>query len=145
VLGVDPVWGMLIAVAGASVPDLDQNWAPRDYVPRPGSKCRLLEHRSFTHAPVTAVALGWLVGAGTAWWVGAVFCVGWLSHLAADSISYMGVPWLWPLTARRIRLLPYGFRVRSGNRLFELPVSVAVLVLGFYLSGVSQGWLAALH
>jgi hypothetical protein len=45
-------------------------------------------------------------------------------------ISPFGEPFLWPLTARRFRLLPHGLRVPSGTRLIELPLALAPLWAG---------------
>lgn len=136
VLGVSPLYGATLSVVGAGIPDIDLRWAPRHYVPRPGSCCKLNEHRGPTHSPALAVMAGIALGAGTAWWIGALFAIGWTSHLLGDSLSYMGIPWLWPLNARRIRLLPYGFRVRSGTTVVELPIAFGVLALGLYLGGL---------
>ena len=35
----------------------------------------------------------------------------WLSHVLADGLTKLGVPFWWPLSSRRIHVLPYpGFR-----------------------------------
>jgi membrane-bound metal-dependent hydrolase YbcI (DUF457 family) len=136
VLGINPLYGATLSVVGAGIPDIDLRWAPRHYTPRPGSCCKLNEHRGPTHAPVVAILAGMALGAVTAPWIGLMLAVGWFSHCFADSASYMGIPWLWPLSARRIRLLPYGFRVRSGTTVVELPIAFGVLALGLYLGGL---------
>lgn len=135
ILGVNPLYGIGLAVVGAGIPDIDLHWANRSYVPRPGSPCRLFEHRGPTHSLTLALMAGAALGAGTAWWIGILLAVGWLSHLAADSLSYMGVPWFWPVWNTRLRLLPYGLRIRSGTRWLELPIALGVLALSLYTTG----------
>ena len=130
VAGLDVGWSMLIAAVGASVPDVDLKWADRWHRPAPGSCCRLLDHRGPTHSVTLALMAGIAVGAGVGWWIGLLFAAGWLSHLAADAWSPMGEPFLWPLSARRFRLMPRGLRVRSGTWWIELPVALLVLGVG---------------
>lgn len=132
VAGLEPGWSMLVGVVGASIPDMDLKWSDRWNRPRPGSPCKLLDHRGPTHSLSLAVMVGFAVGFGVAPWLGLMLTVGWLSHLAADAISPFGEPFLWPLTARRFRLLPRGLRVPSGTRLIELPLAVVVLVAGLW-------------
>lgn len=134
VIGADPLLGALVSVAGASLPDFDRHWAPRNYVPRPGSKCRFNEHRGPLHGLITGVVLGYAISLFFPWWVGVLLCLGHWSHCAADGISYAGIPYLWPLTAKRFRLLPYGFRVRSGTTIIELPLALSALAIGLYVA-----------
>lgn len=132
VVGVEVVYGVMAGVAGASVPDLDLTWANRWERPRLGSCCHVWEHRGPTHSVTLAVLAGLAVGLSVAPWLGGLVAAGWLSHLLADAISPMGEPFLWPMSARRYRLMPRRFRVPSGTRLLELPIAVVVLLLGFY-------------
>ena len=85
-------------------------------------------HRVGTH---TAVA--WLVISAIAWAVGRVanlpyiaiaFSVGYLSHLLADALTVEGVPLFWPLTKRRVCLLPSFIAIRTGS-FFEYAFMVA--------------------
>jgi len=68
---------------------------------------RAFGHRGATHSLVIAAGAGLLVAMlctrfGVTWWYGALFGLGWLSHLAADATSRKGLPaLLWPLTGRR--------------------------------------------
>lgn len=142
VLGADPLLSLGLAVFGASIPDLDLHWAPRHYTPRPGSCCKLNEHRGPSHSLSLAIMAGFALGAGTAWWIGLMFTVGWLSHILVDGVSYLGVPYFWPIYSKRIRLLPYGLRVRSGNRLVELPLALIIFALCLQSSGLFHGQLA---
>jgi membrane-bound metal-dependent hydrolase YbcI (DUF457 family) len=68
---------------------------------------RAFGHRGATHSLLFAAAAGLLVAAlcarlGASPWYGALFGLGWLSHLAADLTGRRGVPGLlWPLTGWR--------------------------------------------
>jgi membrane-bound metal-dependent hydrolase YbcI (DUF457 family) len=68
---------------------------------------RAFGHRGATHSLVFAIGAGLGVAAlcvrfGSTWWFGALFGLGWLSHLAADATSRKGLPsLLWPLTGGR--------------------------------------------
>lgn len=87
---------------------------------------------------------GVAIGFGITPWIGIMFTVGWLSHLAADAVSPLGLPFLWPLSARRYRLLPYALRIhfRSGKSPLEIPLALCVLLLCLYASGFFHGQLA---
>jgi len=43
------------------------------------------------------------------------FAIGYLSHLIADALTVEGVPLLWPLWPKRIRLLPALLAIRTGG------------------------------
>ena len=68
---------------------------------------RAFGHRGATHSLVFAAGAGFAVAAlcerlGVSWLYGALFGLGWLSHLAADATSRKGVPsLLWPFAGRR--------------------------------------------
>jgi membrane-bound metal-dependent hydrolase YbcI (DUF457 family) len=131
-----------LAAFSSAVPDVDQRWASRNNKPEPGSAPGLFDHRGPTHT-ILAAFLGYIVivmsagfiGLHDANFLGVAFMSGYISHLVADGLSYMGVPFLWPIWPCRIRLLPYGMRLRSGSML-EWPISIGALVL---VSGVSTG------
>ncbi len=68
---------------------------------------RTFGHRGATHSLVFAAAAGLIAAALCARfalspWYGALFGLGWLSHLAADATGRRGLPsLLWPLSGRR--------------------------------------------
>ncbi|WP_254544456.1 metal-dependent hydrolase [Halomarina pelagica] len=92
-------------VSLASLPDVDL-------------RLPLVGHRGVTHTLAFALLVGLLLGAGGAalgdalgiatpdlGFVGAfVGLFGVCAHLAADTLTPMGVPWLWPLSGRRYTL-----------------------------------------
>lgn len=88
---------------------------------------------------LTHSLFAWVVVAGVAGvyfrgnmpWV--AFSLGYLSHLAADALTVEGVPLLWPLVQRRIRLLPALLAIRTGGaREYVLMVAIGVAVVLLY-------------
>lgn len=122
------------AIAGASLPDNDLKLVNRRLPhPRPGAPCKLLEHRGPFHSVTAAAILGGLLVSAGLVWIGVALAVGFVSHLVADGISYMGVPYLWPITSRRFRLLPRGLRLASGS-LLELPIALSIATLTYWVA-----------
>jgi membrane-bound metal-dependent hydrolase YbcI (DUF457 family) len=68
---------------------------------------RVFGHRGATHSLVfaagaTLVATALCARFDVTWWYGALFGLGWLSHLAADATSRKGLPSLWwPIAGRK--------------------------------------------
>lgn len=58
---------------------------------------------------------------------------GWAAHVLADAVTDRGVPLLWPLWRRRVRL-PYGLGPATGGVGEALMVAVGLLACG--------GWIA---
>ena len=89
-------------------------------------------HRGATHSLVFALASvvfasAACIGFGVAWWFGLLFGFGWLTHVAADSTTEMGVPAVaWPLSAESA----------IG------PMLAGMVVVGIMLGGVGwfSGW-----
>jgi membrane-bound metal-dependent hydrolase YbcI (DUF457 family) len=85
---------------------------------------------------VTSWALSWLIGIASAaammWffpdqfgWLPACIGVGYLAHLVGDTLTTGGVPWLWPVMARRpraLRHLPIVPHLWPRRGAFALPV-----------------------
>ena len=93
-------------------------------------------HRVLTHTLVM-----WLALSAIAWFVGnalgvnalaVAFSVGYLSHLIADAVTVDGIPALWPISQRRVCLLPSFIAVRTGG-IFEYGLLV---VMGVWLVGL---------
>jgi membrane-bound metal-dependent hydrolase YbcI (DUF457 family) len=73
-----------------------------------------LRHRGPLHSlafsvGMTVVAVGVLLFfvPGSSWWWGLGFGWGWLSHVLADGLTQYGVLLWWPLSSRRVHVLPY--------------------------------------
>ncbi len=139
VTGGNPAWLMAASGIAASLPDTDLRWANRWHRPKPGSPCGLLEHRGPTHSLLAALVVGLIAQVlWPTWGLSTAVGIGYLSHLAADALSPMGEPFLWPLSRRRYRVVPWrALRIHSGTRLIELPLAVAVLAVCLSVSGQS--------
>jgi len=88
-----------------------------------------LTHSLFAWGLVVTLAGVYFRGNMT--WV--AFSLGYLSHLAADALTVDGVPLLWPLVHRRIRLLPALLAIRTGGaREYLVTVAIGVAVVLVY-------------
>ncbi len=91
---------------------------------------RVLHHRGPLHSALAAVVAGVLselLGPqlGVAG-LGLLVGYGWATHVLADAVTACGVPLLWPLWRRRLRL-PYGLAPPTGGRVEALTVLGTVL------------------
>lgn len=90
-------------------------------------------HRALTH---TLLVTGTI--AGVAWWIHApwlmAFAIGYVAHIVADMLTRAGVPLLWPISDRRIHLLPGFLRISTGS-FVEYLVTIAVCI------GVAKIWI----
>ncbi len=88
-----------------------------------------LGHRSVTHSLGAAVIFSLtvlamlLLFAPRYWLLTIPACAGYLSHLAADGLTYSGQPLLWPLDRRKRWLTPPGIRVAARNPLANLSLT----------------------
>jgi inner membrane protein len=154
VLGVpvdEPAPDRVVAVAlsvavvalAALAPDLDHAGSTLARVAGPVSRilarglARHLKHRGPLHSPLAA-----LLAAGFAALLGARLDVtglgplvgyGWAAHVLADALTDRGVPLLWPLWRRRVRL-PWGLGPATGGT-----GEAVVVVAGLLACG---GWIA---
>jgi membrane-bound metal-dependent hydrolase YbcI (DUF457 family) len=98
---------------------------------------RLLGHRGPLHSAVAAVMAGVVAGLlGTRLGVsglGLLVGYGWASHVLVDLLTDRGVPLLWPLWRRRVRL-PYGLGPATGGSGENVVVALGLLAAG--------GWVA---
>ncbi|WP_142849004.1 metal-dependent hydrolase [Telmatospirillum sp. J64-1] len=102
--GMDPLdpQGIALAVFGALLPDIDhpQSWAGRKFRLISVPLAALVGHRGVTHSLLATLACLLAV-----LWMGmeamaTPLVVGYLSHLAADTCTPSGVPYLWPSRRR---------------------------------------------
>ena len=63
--------------------------------------------------------------------LGALVGYGWAAHVLADALTDRGVPLLWPLWRRRVRL-PYGLGPATGGWGETLTVVAMLLVCGWW-------------
>lgn len=153
---VEPGWMvavmMVVAVMiGALTPDLDQ---PTANVWRRMLGGRAIGkifqafsggHRHMTHSLVGIVGIGWLLWTGIhtflrlEFWPEAellwrAFMIGYISHPIADTLTDMGVPWLWPLNWHvRIPPGPEEVRVTTDSWVENILVRGAILLAGALL------------
>lgn len=110
------------AIVGALLPDIDHNVSrirhatgtARGQGPLaiPGWLGGILSamlggHRGFTHTAVALGLLTWLLWpwrSGTFAPFALAFLIGYASHLIADACTVVGVPLLWPLVWRKLKL-----------------------------------------
>ena len=118
-LGAHPLAGAVVGGLVGKVPDWDR------YLPG---------HRGWTHAPVTAVAVGLLL----ALWnplLGVLVAAGLFSHILADSVTEAGIPWAYPFSRKRAAL-PRWVAFKTGG-----PVEWLVVV---GVVGATLWWVADL-
>jgi inner membrane protein len=83
---------------------------------------RFTTHRGLTHSLLVAIVVVLiavnlsiaLTASQTAWW-GVAWGAGYLSHLAADALTFSGIKLLQPFSERRFWLVPRPFRFRVGT------------------------------
>ena len=102
-----------------------------------GTVSRVLKHRGPLHsalaaavAGVVAELLGERLGVTG---LGALVAFGWAAHILADALTERGVPLLWPLWRKRLRL-PFGLGITTGSG-----AEAAVVVAGVLLCAI---WIA---
>jgi inner membrane protein len=143
----DPVVAVALSVGVVAVaalaPDLDHAGSTLARVAGPVSRglarglARLLKHRGPLHSPLAALLAGGLTGLLGArlgvTGLGLLVGYGWAAHVLADALTDRGVPLLWPLRRRRVRL-PWGLGPTTGGT-----GEAAVVVAGLLACG---GWVA---
>jgi membrane-bound metal-dependent hydrolase YbcI (DUF457 family) len=143
----DPVVSVALSVAVVALaslaPDLDHAGSTPARVAGPVGRgfarglARLLKHRGPLHSPLVALAAGVLaalLGARLGvTGLGPLVGHGWAAHVLADALTDRGVPLLWPLWRRRVRL-PWGLGPATGGT-----GEAAVVVAGLVACG---GWIA---
>jgi len=110
------------------------SWLAVRFITRHLAPWRYLEHRGPFHSVIVALLVGLAVDlvVGRAD-VALAVVGGWLSHLLADGLTYMGQPLLWPLSSRLLHITPPRLRFRSGSWV-EWPLAFACLVVSARLT-----------
>jgi inner membrane protein len=147
VSAADPVVAVALSVAvvalAALAPDLDHAGSTLARVAGPVSRgfarglAGLLKHRGPLHSPLAALLAGLLaalLGARLGvTGLGLLVGYGWAAHVLADALTDRGVPLLWPVRRRRVRL-PWGLGPATGGA-----GEAVVVVAGLLACG---GWIA---
>lgn len=136
-----------LGVAGALLPDVDSDEATirqvtgtaRSQGCAGGALSALVSWLGGHRGALTHSLLAWVVASALALvyfhgnMTGVAFSLGYLSHLAADALTVEGVPLLWPIWRRRIRLLPSWVAIRTGGwREYLAMVALGVAVVLLY-------------
>ncbi|MBX9634920.1 MAG: metal-dependent hydrolase [Magnetospirillum sp.] len=120
------------AAMGALLPDMDhpQSWAGRKFRPISVPLSLVVGHRGVTHSLLAVVA--GIVALAAMGLDGAVAPVvlGYLSHLAADSLTPSGVPLLWPMKHR------FSLNLCRTGSVTEMGVVALIALAGGWATGV---------
>jgi inner membrane protein len=96
----------------------------------------VLHHRGPLHSALAVLVAGVLfalLGAQLGLsGLGPLVAFGWASHVLADAVTDRGVPLLWPLRRRRVRL-PYGLGPATGGPGEVLLVGAFLLLCGWWV------------
>ena len=99
------------------------------------------KHRGFTHTVVglgvvaspglfMAITSTQFVGADIVFAVQLGFSIGWLSHMVIDTFNKGGIPWLWPLTKKRFRVMYIGTGTGGEGKFMVACTIVFIMVYG---------------
>jgi inner membrane protein len=121
-------------VVGSLLPDIDH---PKAFLAQQFSLFRrasrsvgrFITHRGIVHsllAAIIATAVAWIIALFYNWetLVVACFFLGFMSHLAADSLNPTGIKWLQPFSKAKVK-----DGIRTGSFLERLFFSVAVVAI----------------
>lgn len=136
-LPFDALMVLTLLIIGSLLPDIDH---PRGFLARQfylfrrtsRGVSRFVKHRGIVHsllATLIATAIVWVIAMVYRWEVLAVACffLGFISHLAADSLNPTGIKWLQPFSKAKVR---NGIRTGSAmEKLFFLLVLIAISVI----------------
>jgi membrane-bound metal-dependent hydrolase YbcI (DUF457 family) len=103
-------------------------------------------HRGATHWLITALVVG-VIGVISGTFIGFPglglwLFIGYVSHLALDSMTISGLKLLQPLTGRTIHLLPKPMRIRTGSIVDRM---LLVCFMGIAAVGIFDFMAASLH
>jgi inner membrane protein len=90
-------------------------------------------HRAATHTLTALLVVGLFAWKVEQPWALA-FAVGYLAHIVADMLTHAGVPLFWPISDRRIHLLPGPLRVTTGSFIeYLVTIAVCIAVATFWI------------
>lgn len=109
VAGFDPA-GMAVAAVTSKLPDIDL----------------IFKHRGVTHSLAALIALGFITKTAYPEILTPVL-IGYGSHLVLDTLTPMGIPWLWPKKTRyKIPIVKTG---SVGERLIKYMAMITLIIL----------------
>lgn len=116
------------SIVGGLIPDIDSPTSAFGKPLKPVSKLinKAFGHRTITHSGLWIVPLLLLyLYTKNEFVLG--YLIGFVSHLFSDTLTSGGIPWLYPLEKKRLRLT----RIKSGDGDMLLTIlSIAIFVLG---------------
>lgn len=106
-----------IGLVGTTLPDIDIKLG--------------IKHRTITHSLITCLVLGLpLYALNSA--VGSVFIFNYILHLFLDTMTEMGVPWLYPICKRR-----FSFKLcKTGGTLDYCLMLLSLCAIGEWFSKI---------
>jgi inner membrane protein len=136
--GLEPLSIAALGALGgvvAMVPDIDH---PQSAIRRKtgvlGSLAAVgMSHRGITHTVPAVLLFGLLASLVGGPLILIVVSMAYASHLVLDACTPSGVPLLWPLTNRRMHLLPHPLWVRTGS-MREKGVLLGMMALTVFVS-----------
>ena len=119
----------LSCMVNSVIPDIDipESMVGKRVKPIANAINKIFGHRTITHSGLWIIlwlALMWQLQ-GTIWWT---LCygmlMGFLSHIVSDTFTIGGVPWLWPLSRKKIRLTP----IKTGEKDYIFVVLTTIIL-----------------
>ena len=135
VLTHQPIQNILLITGSSAlfslIPDIDHPESMLGHYIKPVSKFikENLGHRTITHSGLWLCLFAILLytSFNTMWFpVVLGSTVGFLSHILSDTFTVGGVPWMWPLSRKKIRLTP----AKSGAHDWVLVIFTDILIAG---------------
>ena len=111
---ISPIY-VIITFLGTIAPDFDSDFG--------------LKHRGASHSLVAATLTGIVFSALLGVKVGLIWTVAYCSHLFLDSLTKMGVPFLYPINKKRFGIRKFKTNGLMDNWVILVGLGVAVLVV----------------
>ena len=93
----------IVVLIGSLLPDVDHEGSTiNNLFPLTHYAAKLVTHRGIFHTIFAPIAIGFVIGTLTQPQYGWYVLIGYLSHLASDSLTKLGVNWLYPFTEEKL-------------------------------------------
>lgn len=136
------------AAIGSYLPDIDEPSSKVGKVFKPVSMLAkgVAGHRGMFHTPIMAILLLLGLVALKNYYARVAYLEyfeyfllgiisGFLSHLFVDSLTVSGVPWLWPISQKRISIAP----LHTSNKFHQLIVQLSFIIIAFVVVWMHSG------